>query len=295
MRVCRFDDGRVGVVEKEPGGGDVVRDVTSVVEDRLPTLRWPLPPGDAFMNRFDALRPELERAARNAPAVPLASVRLLSPVANPGKIIAAPVNYKLHLDEARDQKAIHHGNQVRSIQEAGVFLKATSSLVGAGEGVVVDWTDRRTDHEIELAVIIGRTGFRIDEADALDYVAGYAMGLDMTIRGPEERSYRKSLDSFTVLGPFMVTADEIADPNALGFQLDVGDEMRQRSNTSLLIFNVQRLIAYATRAYTIHPGDILLTGTPEGVAPVAPGDVIHARMDGIGSMDVAVRGSWDRP
>lgn len=288
MRFCRFDDNRLGVVE-----GDLVKDVTPVL-DQLPQYRWPFPHGDVFMTNFAALRPQMEAMARTAPAKPVSTVRLLSPVANPGKIIAAPVNYKLHLDEARTDTGIHHGAHVKAIAEAGVFLKATSSLVGASDGVVADWDDRRIDHEIELAVVIGKQGFRVSEENALDHVAGYTIGLDMTIRGPEERSYRKSLDSFSVLGPWVVTSDEIPDPNALDFELTIDGKTRQKSNTSMLIFNVQKLIAYASKAYTLYPGDVIMTGTPEGVAPVSDGDVMHAAIEGVGAMDVKVYGSWNR-
>jgi 2-keto-4-pentenoate hydratase/2-oxohepta-3-ene-1,7-dioic acid hydratase in catechol pathway len=124
-------------------------------------------------------------------------------------------------------------------------------------------------------------------------VAGYAIGLDMTIRGPEERSYRKSLDTFSVLGPWLVTADELEDPHALELALSVNGEIRQHSNTRQLIFGIRKLIAYASKAYTLHPGDIIMTGTPDGVAPVVPGDTIHARIEGIGDMDVRVRAGRD--
>ena len=217
-------------------------------------------------------------------------MKLLSPVANPGKIVAAPVNYQLHLDESRADTQINFGTQVKTIADYGVFLKAPSSLIGAGETVVADWPDRRIDHEIELALVIGRKGFRIAESDALDHVAGYMIGLDMTIRGTEDRSFRKSLDTFTVLGPHVVTADEIGDPGNLDFEIKVNGEARQKSNTSLLIWNVQKLIAYASKAYTLYPGDVIMTGTPEGVAPVSPGDTMHAWIDRIGEMSVKVGG-----
>ncbi|MGD9739474.1 MAG: fumarylacetoacetate hydrolase family protein [Bauldia sp.] len=288
MRFCRFDDNRLGVIQ-----ADMVCDVTEVAE-RLPAQRWPLPPGDLFMTHFEELRPELEWAAANAPRRPLAEVKLLSPIANPGKIIAAPVNYQLHLDESRADSGINFGSQIRTIDEYGVFLKATSSVIGAGEGVVADWTERRIDHEIELALVIGKKGFRIQRDVALSHVAGYMIGLDMTIRGPEDRSYRKSLDTFTVLGPWVVTSDEIVNPNALDFELTVNGQSRQKSNTKLLIFNIERLIEYASRAYTLFPGDVILTGTPEGVGPVVGGDVIHARIEDIGEMSVRVFGDWSR-
>jgi 2-keto-4-pentenoate hydratase/2-oxohepta-3-ene-1,7-dioic acid hydratase in catechol pathway len=285
MRFCRFDDNRLGVVEDGQ-----VRDVTAAL-DILEPLRWPLPAGDPFMLAFDRLRPEMERLAASAPARPVKDVKLLSPIANPGKIVAAPVNYQLHLDESRADTAINFGSQVKTINEYGLFLKAPSSLVGPGEGVVADWADRRIDHEVELALVIGKQGFRIDETDALDHVAGYTIGLDMTIRGTEDRSYRKSLDTFSVLGPWVVTADEIPEPGRLDFWLTVNGEPRQKSNTAMLIFDIAKLIAYASKAYTLHPGDVILTGTPEGVAPVVPGDRMDAWIEGIGAMEVRVRGS----
>lgn len=282
MRFCRFDDNRLGVVR-----GDMVHDVTAVLDD-LPALRWPLPPGDHFFNHFAALRPKMEALAAQVPGRPVSGVRLLSPVANPGKIIAAPVNYQLHLDESRADKGINFGNQIKTIADYGVFLKAGSSLIAPSDAVVVDRDDRRTDHEIELALVIGRTCRRVTEDEALDYVAGYMIGLDMTIRGTEDRSYRKSLDTFTVLGPWCVTADEVGEPSDIGFDIHVDSELRQKSNSDLLIWGVRKLIAYASDAYTLHPGDVILTGTPEGVAPVAPGQTMHCRMDRIGSMSVRV-------
>lgn len=284
MRFCRFDDDRLGVVI-----GNSVHDVTAALEV-LPELRWPLPHGDHFMRHFDRLRSEMERRAKDAGSRPVSAVKMLSPIANPGKIIAAPVNYQLHLDEARADTGINFGTDVKTIAEYGLFLKAPSSVVGPHEGVVADWADRRIDHEIELAAVIGTQGFRISREEALSHVAGYTIGFDMTIRGTEDRSYRKSLDTFTVLGPWVVTADEVGDPGALDFELKVNGETRQKSNTSMLIYDIARLIVYASRAYTLYPGDVILTGTPEGVAPVVPGDIMHAWFDRIGTMEVEVRG-----
>ncbi len=282
MRFCRFNDNRLGVVR-----GTEVHDVSAVL-DGLPALRWPTPPGDHFFNHFDALRPQMQARADQVPGVSIESVKLLSPVANPGKIVAAPVNYALHLDESRADTAINFGTQVKTIADYGVFLKATSSVIGASQTVMADWPDRRIDHEVELALVIGRKGFRIPESEALSHVAGYMIGLDMTIRGTEDRSFRKSLDTFTVLGPWLVTADELGDPSQLDLEITVNGEPRQKSNTALLIWNVQKLIAYASQAYTLYPGDVIMTGTPEGVAPVVPGDTMHARIERIGQMKVKV-------
>jgi 2-keto-4-pentenoate hydratase/2-oxohepta-3-ene-1,7-dioic acid hydratase in catechol pathway len=115
------------------------------------------------------------------------------------------------------------------------------------------------------------------------------IGLDVTIRGSEDRSFRKSADSYSVLGPWLVTADEIPDPGRLDLQLAVNGEMRQQSNTSYLILGVAELIELASSFYTLHPGDVVFTGTPEGVSPIAPGDSIVATIERIGTMEVGVR------
>ncbi|MBI2186611.1 MAG: fumarylacetoacetate hydrolase family protein [Acidobacteria bacterium] len=286
MRLCRFDEGRLGVVD----GGGQVRDVSAALEV-LPTFRYPCPPYDGLVANLPAVVARARTLADRAAAVPLDRVRLLSPIANPGKIIAAPVNYQKHLDEVKSDVQIHSNNPAHTItiQQAGVFLKASSSLVGPAEGVVICKPERRTDHEVELAVVIGRQASRVAAAEALDYVAGYTIGLDISIRGSEDRSLRKSPDSYTVLGPWLVTADEIPNPGTLDLQITVNGELRQKSNTRYMILGVPELIEMASSFYTLHPGDVILTGTPEGVSPIEPGDRIVATVEGIGTMEVAVR------
>jgi 2-keto-4-pentenoate hydratase/2-oxohepta-3-ene-1,7-dioic acid hydratase in catechol pathway len=283
MKICRFDDNRLGLV-----GDDGIRDVSAVLS-RLPAVTYPFPRHDALIAHLAELRPQIERAAHGAKPIALERVRLLSPVANPGKIIAAPVNYKKHLEEALADKGIHHGNLVQEIHKAGMFLKAPSSLVGPGEGVQLVHTDRRNDHEVELAVVIGQRARNLGAADALGCVAGYCIGLDMTIRGPEERSLRKSPDSYSVLGPWLVTADEVPDPGNLALKITVNGATRQDAHTSDLILSVAELIEWGSAFYTLHPGDVILTGTPQGVGPVRPGDVMVATIERIGTMRVDVR------
>jgi 2-keto-4-pentenoate hydratase/2-oxohepta-3-ene-1,7-dioic acid hydratase in catechol pathway len=198
------------------------------------------------------------------------------------------VNYAKHLQEALADKGIHHGNLVNEIHKAGMFLKATSAVVGPGEGVKLVHTDRRNDHEVELALVIGRTAKNVSAAAALDYIAGYCIGLDMTIRGPEERSLRKSPDSYCVLGPWLATPDEVGDPGSLQVSITVNGEPRQDASTSDLILGVGELIAWGSSFYTLHPGDVILTGTPQGVGPVRRGDTMHARIERIGAMQVRV-------
>ena len=282
MRVCRFGEGRLGLVE-----GASVRDVTAAL-DELPSYRYPLPRFDVLIARLDSVMARVRAIAAASPSLPLASVSLLSPVANPSKIIAAPLNYQKHLDEVRGDAQIHHNKPVAAIHTAGLFLKAVSSLAGPGEGVALRKLDRRNDHEVELVVVIGRQGSNVPRADALGHVAGYCVGLDISIRGPEDRSLRKSPDSYALLGPWLVTRDEIADPGELDLSISVNGEERQRSNTKYMILDVPALIEWASSFYTLYPGDIIMTGTPEGVSPIQPGDVIRAFVEKIGTMEVKV-------
>src|SRR5258706_10461352 len=167
MKICRFDENRVGVVLD-----DGVHDVTQVLS-RLPAYHYPLPKHDVFISRLGELKPFLLEQAKKSPVV--TPKKLLSPVANPGKIIAAPVNYTKHLQEALADKGIHHGNLIGEIHKVGMFLKATSAVVGPGEGVKLVHTDRRNDHEVELAVVIGRTIKNASAEAAKSAIAGYCI------------------------------------------------------------------------------------------------------------------------
>lgn len=285
MRICRFNKHRVGVVSDHG-----ITDVTDIVQAALQPCHWPLPRHDLLIAALPQLQPSLQIAVNERQQIDLASVSWLSPVANPGKLIAAPVNYMAHVEESQQDPGIHFGTDVTFIDRYALFLKATSSMVGASEGVEIHHDDgRRTDHEVELAVVIGQKARNIPIEKALEVVAGYTIGLDITIRGTEDRSYRKSLDTFSVLGPWLVTADELGSPDNLQLSIHVNGEPRQLANTRDLIWNVAKLISVASHAYTLFPGDVIFTGTPEGVAPINRGDVMHAEIEKIGAMDVQVR------
>ena len=283
MKICRFNNNRLGLVSDGR-----VHDVSTALDD-LPAMRWPVPVGDQVITNLETLLPRIEAAAAGADSVDVETVNLLSPVANPSKIIGAPINYQAHIDEAIADPDLKQDRTIKSISDWGLFLKATSSLVGASEGVALRFLDRRNDHEMEFAVVIGKPGNNITYDDALNHVAGYAIGFDMTLRGPELLSWRKSIESYAVLGPWLVTADEIPDPSDIEFKLTVNGEVRQHASTKSLDYDIPRLIAYASTHYTLHPGDIILTGSPEGVARVEPGDVMVAEATGIGRMEIKVR------
>ena len=283
MRLCRYNNDKLGLVK-----GDQLIDVTLALE-AIPETRWPRPHGDAMIAHLEAIRKGVLANQKNGYVQGVANVVLRSPVANPTKIIGAPANYMDHVAEARRDPGINFGRETKTIEAYGLFLKANSSLTGAGEGIDPGGGDRRVDHEVEVAAIIGRTAKNVARDEALGCVAGYAIGLDVTVRGVEDRSLRKSLDSFAVLGPWITTADEIDDPDDLGFRLAVNGETRQESNTRHLVFGFRRLIEYASRFYTLYPGDILMTGTPAGVGPLEDGDRIACEVDAIGRMEVEVR------
>ncbi|MEE2745591.1 MAG: fumarylacetoacetate hydrolase family protein [Pseudomonadota bacterium] len=284
MKICRYNDDRIGVVTSS---FEVV-EVTQAL-DGLPALKWPVPLGDIFIENLQKLMPKFKKLASQNKPVPLSSITLKSPVANPSKIIGAPINYQKHIDESVSDDGIVSSRPISHISDWGMFLKANSALVGAGEGVALRFTEARNDHEVELAVIIGKKGSKISNKDAKSYIAGYAIGLDMTTRGKELQSFRKSADSYAVLGPWLVTADEIPNPNELDLSISVNGEERQSSNTRELVYDVEKLIEYTSERYTLYPGDIIMTGTPDGVGPVEPGDVMLCKLENVGEMEVNIK------
>lgn len=271
MKICRYtrNDGgpRVGLMD-----GDRVLDVTEAT-DALPALRWPLPPGDLLIANLPRLAPRMRELAAAAAPISLSEVRLLSPVANPGKVICGLGNWK------------HMGAPLGML---GFAYKVTSAMGDPSHGVQLRWPDRTIAHEPELAIVIGRECANVSEAEALDYVAGYSCGLDTTMTKEREGdSFRKSFDTFGTLGPCLVTTDEIPDPSALSYKFWVNDELRGERNFADLTGSPEQLVAFASSAMTLHPGDVILSGTAD-VGPVAPGETMTIEIPGIGRLSVAV-------
>ena len=222
--------------------------------------------------------------------LPLAETRLLAPVPRPGKIVCIGLNYRDHARET--------GQEIPS--EPVLFSKYANSVVGPGADVVVPPEADRIDYEAELAVVIGRRAGAVPVADALDHVAGYTCANDVTSRSLQFRSSQwllgKAIDTFLPLGPQLVTADEVPDPQALGIRCLVNDELRQSSDAGQMVFGVAELISFASRTITLEPGDLLVTGTPSGVGMAAdppwflsPGDRMRVEIDGLGELDNTVR------
>ena len=284
MKLVIFDDLQLGVLKDGQ-----VYDVSDLVGGG--SGEWP----PVFMLRtiagFDRLRPRLEEALRTRNGIPMDRVRLQAPVVFPNKVIAAPANYRLHIEEMRRVVKEHapEMKEVHAIERYGVFLKAPSSIIGPGATIELPFPDRRTDHEVELGVVIGKTARNVKAADAMAYVFGYTGVLDITVRGDEDRSTRKSFDSFTPVGPVLVTAEEIPDPHNLQLKLWVNGELRQNGNTKDMIWNIPKLIEYASHVMTLYPGDLFSTGTPDGVGPLKPGDEVANEIERIGRMSVGVK------
>ncbi|KKW92110.1 fumarylacetoacetate hydrolase family protein [Sphingobium chungbukense] len=273
MKIARFDGGRIGVVL-----GDEIVEVTEACG--IAPGEWP-PVGPVRLIRdFAELRPAIEAAAAAGERLPLASVRLETPVPWPNKIIAYPVNYHAHGKEM--QAGYRATNQ-------GFFLKPNSSLSGPADPVVLpNVPGREVHHEAELGIIIGRTARGVKREDWKDYVFGYACLMDMVVRGREERVFRKAYDSFCPVGPWIATADEVGDAEQLDFKLWVGDELRQSANTRDLVLDIPGMIETASAVMTLQPGDIIASGTPEGVGPIVDGDKVRIWIENVGEMTVDV-------
>jgi 2-keto-4-pentenoate hydratase/2-oxohepta-3-ene-1,7-dioic acid hydratase in catechol pathway len=219
-------------------------------------------------------------------------VVLRAPNPAPGQVFALPSNYRAHLNELGSRTITKGG---RTAREQGFFLKSSGSLVGAGESIVLPHgSARRFDHECELAVVIGRPTRDVGRDEALDAVFGYSTLIDMSMRiepgeHEEERTMRKSFESFTPVGPYLVTADEVGPLDGLTSALSVNGEVRQRATLADMIVGVGEAIELISSVVPLHPGDVIAMGTPQGVGPLAPGDEVSITIDGIGAMTLPVR------
>lgn len=228
--------------------------------------------------------------AADAPRVPV-SARWAAPLRRPSKIVCIGLNYRDHARET--------GSEIPS--EPVVFLKATSAMVGPNDDLILPRGSRKTDWEVELAVVIGRRASYVDREQALDYVAGYALHNDYSEREFQfERGGQwdkgKSADTFAPIGPVLTTRDEVSDPQSLSLWLEVNGERRQQGTTGDMIFGVAELVSYVSQFMSLLPGDIISTGTPAGVGMgskpqrfLRAGDVCRLGISGLGESQQRVR------
>lgn len=285
MKIASFNDFRVGIVD-----GMSLYDVTEVLPRFLDTM--PRQRINFLIARWEEFGPRLADYRNTGTQLALDTVCLRSPNPAPQHVFAAPANYRKHIGELGDRSVTSGG---RSAREQGFFLKAPGSLIGAGESIVLPrGSARRFDHESELAVIIGREARHVSRNDAMSYVFGYSCLIDVTMRiekgvGEEERSMRKSFQSFTPMGPYLVTADEVKQPDALQNRLWVNDEIRHHANTGEMIVGIAELIELVSSVLTLQPGDVIASGTPEGVGPIQSGDRLRIELESVGSMTLPVK------
>lgn len=272
MKLARYDGGsgaRIGIVI----GEDIVDAGYNGSEIEL-------------IAAWDARQAEIEAAAKAGKRLPLSSVRLLAPVARPGKVFAIGLNYADHIAESKMETP---ANQVW-------FTKAVTSVNGPYDAIEIARNGPFVDYEIELVAVIGKRGRNIAKADAAAHVFGYCVGNDVTERAWQHRtpqwSLGKSFDTHAPIGPWITTADEVGDPHALGLRCFVNGEKRQESNTKHLVFNVWDQIEHLSQAMTLEPGDLIFTGTPAGIgAAMEPrrflkaGDVVRCEIDGLGVIE----------
>ena len=281
MRLVVFDDYRIGTWEED--GIHEVTDLLSLGPGHAAELRM-----NELITRWDELRPAVEERRMASPTLQADLVRLRPPSPRPRNFLAAPLNYAEHGAEMKGPIASGGTSAI----EMGFFVKAGGSLVGASDPIELPDRDRRFDHEAEVAFVVGGQTRGVPRETALEHVFGYTLILDLTMRMTEtereERTMRKSFHSFSPCGPWLLTADEVPDPVALGFRLWVNDELRQVGSLADLILDVPGLIEQASAVVALEPGDLYATGTPAGVGPIEIGDVV--RIDGgvLGAMRLTV-------
>ena len=291
MRLAILEGLRLGVLTGDEG--DEVADVTSA-------LPWPHDPDPLtagwwrrLCRDFELVRPALAAAAADpaSPRIPLAEARLLAPAVNPSKIVAAASNYAAHVAEMHEVQERTLGAVEPWMMEFDVFLKAPSSIAGPRDDIWLPPGEAASEihHEAELVAIVGTGGRHIPAREALDAIVGYTIGLDITLRGKADRSRRKSYDTFSPLGPWLVTRDEAGDPADLRIELDRNGVRRQQVAAGDMLVPVSRIVAYASAVMTLLPGDVIFTGAPPGVGPIAPGDQLRVRISRLGEMEVGVR------
>lgn len=280
MKLLRFDDGgrsRLGVLV----------DDSIVAIDAYSTMIALIAAGE------DGLAKAREAAAAGNDKLPLAGAKLLAPIEKPGKYLAIGMNYGKHLEEADKLGVPRASHQVW-------FNKQTTCLSGPFDLIEPGATEK-LDYEVELGAVVGKHAKNVSEAEAKDYIFGYFVANDVSARDFQFHSQTmmmgKSFDTHGPIGPWIVTADEIPDPHTLDLKCFVNGEQRQASNTCLMISNLWQQVAYLTSAFTLEPGDLIATGTPEGVgiglqppAFLKPGDIVRCEIEGIGAIENRIAG-----
>ncbi len=250
---------------------------------------------DALANNAAAMQCARD-AAKGSGAVALSAVKLLAPITNPGSLWAAAANYYAHRAEMVERM----GNAAREVKNkddlmAEFFLKPTSSIIGPGGTIILPKISKLVDFECELCAVIGTRARNISEDQALNYVFGYTICWDISQRDPwgkgmhNTRNIRKGFDTFSGLGPWIVTRDEIDEPQNLSIHVLQNGKQAMTAHTSDMICGLREHIRFLTSCLTLRPGDLITTGTPAGVSKLNDGDHLKGTIDKIGSMELHVK------
>lgn len=291
MKICHFDAGQAGVID----GERVVPIGPALIEAGFARRGYTmLEIVDALANQPDAMACA-RQALANGPALALSAVSLRAPIENPPAIWAAAANYRAHQEEMKARVGSYDRSALsKDDLMAEFFLKPASSIIGPGGMVMLPRISNHVDFECELCAVIGTPARRVDEARALDHVFGYTMLWDFSQRDPwsrgrhNTRNIRKGFDTFTGLGPCIVTREEIADPQDLRIVVRQNGEVVMRAHTADMICTLRDQIRFLSSVLTLHPGTLITTGTPAGVSRLAAGDRLAGHIDGIGTMDLSV-------
>jgi 2-keto-4-pentenoate hydratase/2-oxohepta-3-ene-1,7-dioic acid hydratase in catechol pathway len=291
MKICHYNRNEAGVVEGDkvyPIGEALVK--ANYVRDRYTMLGVVT----ALANEAGAM--EIARnAVKSAKPLPLASVKLLAPITNPPSLWAAAANYRAHQAEMKIKMgSVDRAELSKDELMAEFFLKPTSSIIGPGDTVILPKISKDVDFECELCAVIGKKARKVTEDQALDYVFGYTICWDLSQRDPwgrgrhNTRNIRKGFDTFTALGPWIVTKDEIDEPQNLSINVEQNGKPAMTAHTSDMICGIREHIRFLTSCLTLRPGDLITTGTPAGVKKLADGDHLKGTIDKIGSMELNV-------
>lgn len=281
MKLAVFDDLRPGLVED-----DRVFDLTHVAPGWSPNNPAYI---NDFLGTWHHRGPEMAEQARQHEPLALDSVTLRAPVPLPTQVLAAPLNFAAHREEMQGPITSGPG----TANELGFFLKASRSVSDCSAPVLLPRLEgRRIDFEAEVAVVIGKETRGVSPKRALDHVLGYTMLLDMSVRMTEtqreERTQRKSYATFTPMGPWITTADEVPDPSAISLRAWRNGELRQDARLTDLLVSVPELVSRASHVVPLDAGDVYATGSPAGVGQVAAGDEIRLESPHLGSMTLTV-------
>jgi 2-keto-4-pentenoate hydratase/2-oxohepta-3-ene-1,7-dioic acid hydratase in catechol pathway len=237
-----------------------------------------------------------QEAARKGASLPLRSVKLLAPILNPPSIWAAASNYKEHQAEMREKSGSYDRSEFgKDDLMAEFFLKPASSIIGPGGPLILPKISKDVDFECELCAVIGKTARRVSADEALDHVFGYTVCWDFSQRDPwgrgrqNTRNIRKGFDSFTGLGPWIVTRDEIEDPQDLAIRVEQNGKLEMSAHTGDMICGLRDHIRFLSGVLTLRPGDLITTGTPAGVRKLKDGDRLKGGIEKIGEMEIEVR------